>query len=123
MGVLDEDSGYIDGRNYQFTIASQIIDQTDGSLFEYLDWAHCEEDGTDQSVWACQIYFPAVEEQTEGYAAFQAPGVITGYYVSSYLPNLPDLSYAKTTGVIYQGATSVTTYCSAVLAAIYALTF
>lgn len=122
MGVLDATANVIDGRNYQFTIAGSIIDKTDNSLFEYLDWAHCEEDGTDNSVWACQIYFPAVDQQTDGYAAFVYPGVIDGYYVSSFIPDTPDLSYAKTTELL-MGATSVTTYCSAILAAVYALTF
>lgn len=92
-------------------------------MFEYLDWAHCEEDNIDNSVWACQIFFPAEDQQSDGYAAFREPGVITGYYVSSYLPGMPDLSYSKVTDVIRGGATSVTTYCTAVLAAIYALTF
>lgn len=82
------------------------------------------EDGTTNSVYDCQIYFPSADEATEGYAAFLVPGFFTTYYIASFLPTVEDLSLAKTQSLMLaDGATSVTTYCAAVLAAIYALAF
>ena len=36
-------------------------------------------------------------KQVNGYPNFREPGVISGYYVSSYIPTVEILSYAKVT--------------------------
>ena len=92
------------------------------STIEYLDYPKFTQSGDE---WYGQMYMPARAQQTDGYPAFDRPGVIKGYYVASYIPQAEQLSMSKSEQliVIDDGATSVTTYAAAILAAVTALMF
>jgi len=40
------------------------------------------------------MYLPLRDKQTAGYARFDAPGIIKGYYVTPYLPGIEPISFA-----------------------------
>ena len=113
-----------DGRCWYNTVLdgnSLLIDDGVSTNIEYLDYASCTRSTND---WTCQLYLRDSEEQEDGYPAFVTPGVVTGYYISSYLPGIEELSYSKVTDfLVYDGAMSVTTYAAAILAGIASLMF
>jgi len=89
----------IDGRAYQLSIRNKRIN-TDpaGGMLEYFDYPKCAlGTGTESDDWQCQMYLPLRDKQTEGYPRLDQPGVITGYYVSSYFPGVDIISYSKST--------------------------
>ena len=50
------------------------------------------------------------------------PGVVKGYYIAAYIPGIKELGLSQATQV-FTGATSVTTYAAAIVAAIASLMF
>ena len=67
---------------------------------EYFDYPKCTLETSSVYEWKCQLYLPAINKQSAGYPHFAEPGVIIGYYTSSYIPSLKEVSYAKSTEVI-----------------------
>jgi len=45
------------------------------------------------------MYLPLKDKQTPGYARFEQPGVVSGYYVASYFPGVKEIALAKSTQV------------------------
>lgn len=73
-------------------------------MVEYLDYPYCEqrdentgEESATGNHWYCQLYLPSKETQTDGYPALVMPGVMTGHYVASYIPDDKLFSYTKVT--------------------------
>ena len=88
---------------------------------EYIDYPSCANTGDD---WYCQMYLPLRDQQTAGYPRFDYPGVVTGYYFASYIPDLELISYGSVTQILAaEGATAVTSFASVVVAAIVSLSF
>ena len=122
-----------DGRcyyNYLKNTANAEIDTTDAAMIEYLDYPSCAlgtaSDETDY--WFCQMYLRKRDQQVDGYPRFDYPGVISGYYVASYIPTVQEISYIKVTHTIAAsagaGATSgVTVFASLLVAGIVSLAF
>jgi len=71
------------------------------------DYPHCkqiaiadDDDATETEdatgdVWECYLFMPTRDAQGEGDPAMVTPSVVTGYYVSSFIPGQQLLSYAK----------------------------
>ena len=88
-----------DGRAFQMSIRSKKM--TLGSKLQYFDYPKCTLNTANSAhEWACQMYLPLRAKQTDSYPRFDDKSVINGYYVSSYLPSLKDVSYAKSTELI-----------------------
>jgi len=71
------------------------------------------------------MYTRARDQQEAGYPRFDEPGVITGYYIASLIPN-EMASFAKVTQIIQtdtSGAMTTTAFASAIVAAIASLAF
>ena len=72
------------------------------------------------------MYTRAIDQQEAGYPRFEEPGVITGYYIASLIPN-EMASFAKVTQIIQttdaSGAMTTTAFASAIFAAIASLAF
>lgn len=74
------------------------------------------------------MYLPLRDKQEDGYPRFDVPGVISGYFVAPYIPGDDDnakmLGFQKVTQLLSSdGATSVTTMATAVVAAIAHMLF
>jgi len=70
------------------------------------------------------MYLANEAKQVDGYPAFRDPGVISGYYVSSYIPTVEILSYSKVTQVIQStGATDLAMAGTALAALVATLSF
>lgn len=71
------------------------------------------------------MYLPSREKQTAGYPALDTPGVFTGRFYASYIPDVYELTTTKVTA--YQGgssgATQTTAFASIMVAAIASLMF
>ena len=124
-----DDSGLQDGRVYQAAMASGLvpINSVDANNIEYLNYPKCalsaDTDAT-TSDWTCQMFLRAEDQQEDGYPAFRTPGVISGYFVASYMPALEILSFNKVTDfIVYDGASSVAAYSAAILAGVATLMF
>lgn len=91
----------IDGRAYQLSIRDKRVNTDSDAAnlnLEYFDYPKCAlGSGDEADDWQCQMYLPLRDKQTEGYPSLDQPGVITGYYVSSYFPGVDIISYAKST--------------------------
>lgn len=76
---------------------------------EYMDYPSCALDGTSDD-WYCQMFLPPRDKQSDGNARFEEPGVLTGYFIASYIPDQEQLSFQKTTQLIrsVDWATSMT---------------
>jgi len=86
-----------DGRAYQMSIRDKRINEQDSEMLEYFDYPKCAAvSGND---WNCQMYLPLKDKQTPGYARFESPGVVSGYYVASYFPGVKEIALAKSTQV------------------------
>ena len=92
---------------------------------EYFDYPKCVLDAaTDVNTWTCQMYLPSRAKQTAGYPALDTPGVFTGRFFASYIPDVHELTTTKVTA--YQsgeGATQTTAFASIMVAAIASLMF
>ena len=105
---------YLDG-------ASLAVDSASLANVEYLDYAYCARSTND---WTCQLYLRNTDDQADGYPAFVTPGVVTGYWVASYLPGVEILSYSEVTDfIVYDNAMGVTAVAGAFVAGIMALMF
>jgi formylmethanofuran dehydrogenase subunit E-like metal-binding protein len=81
-----------DGRAYQLSIRDKKMTMS-GTMIQYFDYPVCTlNTASSAHEWACQMYLPAKAKQTHGYPRFDAPGVIQGYYFSSYIPSVYDVS-------------------------------
>jgi hypothetical protein len=90
-----------DGRAFVAAIKAKKVYPGGANKVKYFDYPNCTLDTANSAYeWKCQLYLPAKAKQTAGYPRFEEPGVIIGYYTSSYLPSLKDVSYAKSTEVI-----------------------
>ena len=122
--IVDTNVNEKDGRCWYNTVLngdSLDIDSSDSAMLSFLDYAYCDRDDND---WTCQLYLRAEDEQEAGYPAFRTPGVVTGYYISSYLPGVEELSYSEVTDfLVYDSAMGVTTYAAAILAGVASLMF
>jgi len=89
----------IDGRAYQLSIRDKRVNtNAAGGMLEYFDFPKCALGTADEADdWQCQMYLPLIDQQTPGYPRLEQPGVITGYYVSSYFPGVDIISYSKST--------------------------
>ena len=130
MADWDSGSSTQDGRCYYnyLDTNSLLVDTTNAAMIEYLDYPKCTQgtDAGDTDSWYCQLFLPARDQQTTGYPRFDTPGVITGYYMASYIPNVENVSFSKTSQIIQtsdDGATSITTLASAIVAVVACLTF
>ncbi len=86
-----------DGRAYQMSIRDKRVNEQDPEMLEYFDYPKCAAvSGND---WNCQMYLPLKDKQTPGYARFEQPGVVSGYYVASYFPGVKEIALAKSTQV------------------------
>lgn len=100
-------------------------------MIEYLDYPACvqaDENGDADATgnfWHCQIYLKSRDKQTAGYPAFDDPSVIEGYYVSSFIPSVKAVSYAKASEVVssYSGASAIVVASAAVASTIATLLF
>jgi len=64
------------------------------------------------------------DKQTAGYPRFETPGVVSGYYIASWIPSLKEVSYGKSTQLM--GATTgdfAVTAASALAATMLSLIF
>ena len=119
--AVQDASGMQDGRVFQQAIASQLVDTSSSANIEYLDYPNCSVSGND---WTCKLYLRAMAQQIDGYPAFVTPGVISAYFVASYVPDQKDLSYNKVTDfIVYDSAVSAVTYSAALLAGVATLMF
>ena len=90
----DDDAAHgQDGRcyyNYLAFTANAEIDTTDFTMVEYLDYPSCAlgTSPNETDYWYCQMYLPLRDQQTPGYPRFDYPGVISAYYVASYIPTV-----------------------------------
>ena len=98
QAILDTNTGHQDGRCYYNTISSNYVDPSTSGMLEYMDYPYCAVSNTDD--WYCQMFLPSPTTATSGYPAFDTPGVIDAYYVSSFIPNSESDSYAKLTADI-----------------------
>lgn len=89
-----------DGRAFVAAIKAKKVYPGVANKVKYFDYPNCTLNTSSAYEWVCQLYLPAKAKQTAGYPHFAEPGVIIGYYTSSYLPSLKDVSYAKSTEVI-----------------------
>lgn len=85
----------MDGRAYQLSIRElRVNEDPAGKMVKMFDYPDCSLAG---DVWNCNLFLPTEKKQTDSYPAFKQPGVISGYYVSSYFPDLKITSYVKST--------------------------
>ena len=89
-----------DGRAFVASIKAKKVYPGVANKLEYFDYPKCTLETSSVYEWKCQLYLPAKTKQSAGYPHFAEPGVIIGYYTSSYIPSLKDVSYAKSTEVI-----------------------
>lgn len=119
--IVDTNVNEKDGRCWYNNISGYWVDDTDSANIEYLDYASCALSGEE---WTCQIYLRNEADQEDGYPAFITPGVVTGYWVASYIPGVEKLSYSEVTDfLVYDGAQGVTAFVGAVVAGIATLMF
>jgi len=78
-----------DGRSFFLSVRSKVVNQA--TTTEYFDYPKCVLDAVN-SEWACQMFLPDRALQTDGYARFDQPGIIKGYYVTPYIPGIEIIS-------------------------------
>ena len=104
----------MDGRAYQLSIREMRVNEGPaGKMVKMFDYPSCALNG---DVWNCNLYLPAKAKQTDSYPAFIQPGVITGYYVSSYFPGVKLISYVKSTQLVGQQTKSGDIYMTTAVA-------
>lgn len=112
-----------DGRCYYAYLEANASKITSGD--EYLDYPSCANTGNE---WFCQMYTRARDQQAEGYPRFDTPGVVTGYFIASLIPN-EQASFAKVTQIVQadssgaSGAMTMSAIASVTVAAIASLAF
>ena len=111
-----------DGRAFQMSIRSLKMNK--GSKLEYFDYPKCTLDTANKAHdWGCQMYLPLRDKQVDSYPRFDDLSVINGYYVSSYLPSLKDVSYAKSTELIAAAGSVKLAQGAALVAGVLAVMF
>lgn len=128
QAILDSNTGEQDGRAYHTYITGASISDTSATGTTYLDHPYCEYDVTGGALYSlitCQMYLPLRDQQTDGYPRFDQPGVLTGYYIGSFIPTQEDMSFQKVTQLIQNTDWATTTSSSliALVAAISAISF
>ena len=96
--LQDTNQNTQDGRcYYNYITGVSYANRADGygTGKEYLNYPSCARDGTSDD-WYCQMYLPARDQQSNGSARFDEPGVLTGYFIASYIPTLEQVSFQKT---------------------------
>ena len=58
---------------------------TNPLLKEGTDYPSCTLD-TAANIWSCAMFLPARANQIDGNPAFDFPGVVNGYFISSFTP-------------------------------------
>ena len=109
-----------DGRCYYAYLEANASKITSGD--EYLDYPSCTNTGNE---WYCQMYTRARDQQEDGYPRFDTPGVVTGYFIASLIPN-ETASLAKVTQIVQNntsGAMTMSAIASVTFAAIASLAF
>ena len=109
-----------DGRCYYAYLEASASKITSGD--EYLDYPSCAVTGNE---WFCQMYTRARDQQEEGYPRFDTPGVVTGYFIASLIPN-ETASFNKVTQIVQNetsGAMTMSAIASVTVAAIASLAF
>ena len=76
-----------DGRSFFLSVRTKVVNQA--TKIEYFDYPKCVLTGDE---WACQMFLPDRALQTEGYARFDQPGIIKGYYITPYIPGIEIIS-------------------------------
>jgi len=100
---------------------------------EGVDYPKCTHVASPEG-WECTLALPGREDATDGHASFSAPGMIAGYFIAGYLNEDvydiamvgPALIFNKVEQLFMHsasGATSVTTYALATIAAIASLLY
>ena len=111
-----------DGRAFQMSIRSLKMNKA--SKLEYFDYPKCTLDTANSAHdWGCQMYLPLRDKQVDSYPRFDDLSVINGYYVSSYLPSLKDVSYAKSTELITAAGSVKLAQGAALVAGVLAVMF
>ena len=93
--LQDTNQNTQDGRcYYNYITESSYANLSNGygTGTEYLDYPSCARDGTTDD-WYCQLYLPKRDKQSQGNARFDEPGVLTGYFIASYIPDMESLSF------------------------------
>ena len=84
----------MDGRSYFLSVRTKVVDQ--GSKIVYFDYPKCTLDAPNSN-YACSMFLPARASQTAGYARFDQPGVIKGFYVTPYIPGVELIALSTAT--------------------------
>lgn len=134
-------SGTQDSRAYYTYLDSLSAEVDSGSTEAYLEHAGCtiadfqsyQVTVTENNVWNCGLALPETTSTIDGEAPFDLTNglVIKGYYIANYIPDdgtgqSEQMAFQTATQLFFaadDGATAMTTYAAAVIAAIAAFLY